>query len=269
MSRVRAPSLTPPRSPRFVGGCACPRRPVSTRGVTSPVRLRTCSGRAFVDRRPISDGGGRSDNVSPRPAALRVEHCKAPLAQLAEQLTLNQRVRGSSPWRRTRGPETGPFRLVVPDRATLYPHNRAGGRGSEPPPPRPPRGRSSGCGSRRAAVGAVRTPRPVHSRADRRRPLMAVLAAPPGAPRRARTGGVQRGAPVAGQGATHWPAAPTARRRDAAVRPARHTATVSTAAAWRRRGVGSPRPDRHLKLRRCGPYAGTYLCVAHPPDRGM
>jgi hypothetical protein len=26
----------------------------------------------------------------------------APLAQLAEQLTLNQRVRGSSPWRRTR-----------------------------------------------------------------------------------------------------------------------------------------------------------------------
>ena len=25
----------------------------------------------------------------------------APLAQLAEQLTLNQRVRGSSPWRRT------------------------------------------------------------------------------------------------------------------------------------------------------------------------
>jgi hypothetical protein len=30
---------------------------------------------------------------------------KAPLAQLAEQLTLNQRVRGSSPWRRTEEPK--------------------------------------------------------------------------------------------------------------------------------------------------------------------
>src|SRR5215472_3233025 len=28
--------------------------------------------------------------------------CNAPLAQLAEQRTLNPRVRGSSPWRRTR-----------------------------------------------------------------------------------------------------------------------------------------------------------------------
>ena len=32
----------------------------------------------------------------------------APLAQLAEQLALNQRVRGSSPWRRTSPHETGP-----------------------------------------------------------------------------------------------------------------------------------------------------------------
>jgi hypothetical protein len=254
MSRVRAPSLTPPRSPRFVGGCACPRRPVSTRGVTSPVRLRTCSGRAFVDRRPISDGGGRSDNVSPRPAALRVEHCKAPLAQLAEQLTLNQRVRGSSPWRRTRGPETGPFRLVVPDRATLYPHNRAGGRSSEPAPGRPPRGRSSGCGSRRAAVGAVRTPRPVHSRADRRRPLMA-----------------------RGRSATRRRDEPGLQASNVVLRCGTGCHSLASRCQLRgggtprcaRRGVGSPRPDRHLKLRRCGPYAGTYLCVAHPPDRGM
>jgi hypothetical protein len=32
------------------------------------------------------------------------DRLQAPLAQLAEQLTLNQRVRGSSPWRRTGGP---------------------------------------------------------------------------------------------------------------------------------------------------------------------
>jgi hypothetical protein len=35
------------------------------------------------------------------PTAKGHEMLYAPLAQLAEQLTLNQRVRGSSPWRRT------------------------------------------------------------------------------------------------------------------------------------------------------------------------
>ena len=32
---------------------------------------------------------------------VRYAHNRAPLAQVVEQLTLNQRVRGSSPWRRT------------------------------------------------------------------------------------------------------------------------------------------------------------------------
>jgi hypothetical protein len=38
----------------------------------------------------------------------------APLAQLAEQLTLNQRVRGSSPWRRTTFPGRRSAKIVQP-----------------------------------------------------------------------------------------------------------------------------------------------------------
>src|SRR5579872_2415992 len=38
----------------------------------------------------------------PRRLLLRSQRSDAPLAQLAEQRTLNPRVRGSSPWRRTR-----------------------------------------------------------------------------------------------------------------------------------------------------------------------
>src|SRR2546430_6832236 len=47
-----------------------------------------------VPENPIGDGPGRHAMVS--------DVANAPLAQLAEQRTLNPRVRGSSPWRRTR-----------------------------------------------------------------------------------------------------------------------------------------------------------------------
>ena len=59
-----------------------------------------------------SMGDGRFRPEAPRASRRRDSHCpgancydhsvpKAPLAQLAEQQTLNLRVRGSSPWRRT------------------------------------------------------------------------------------------------------------------------------------------------------------------------
>src|ERR1700733_7925949 len=48
---------------------------------------------------------GRPSRIRPaREVALVSLRCRAPLAQLAEQQTLNLRVRGSSPWRRTRWP---------------------------------------------------------------------------------------------------------------------------------------------------------------------
>jgi hypothetical protein len=43
----------------------------------------------------------------------RSKTVRAPLAQLAEQLTLNQRVRGSSPWRRTESPGQWPGLFLV------------------------------------------------------------------------------------------------------------------------------------------------------------
>jgi hypothetical protein len=60
---------------------------------------------------------GKEDRRPPRirPArevALVSLRCRAPLAQLAEQQTLNLRVRGSSPWRRTRD-DLGLYRLQV------------------------------------------------------------------------------------------------------------------------------------------------------------
>ena len=55
---------------------------------------------------------GSQGNPTENPAAGAVltllrarRRASAPLAQLAEQLTLNQRVRGSSPWRRTIQPQ--------------------------------------------------------------------------------------------------------------------------------------------------------------------
>ena len=47
---------------------------------------------------PIRNTCGPCANVS---TVSRADALPAPLAQLAEQLALNQRVRGSSPWRRT------------------------------------------------------------------------------------------------------------------------------------------------------------------------
>lgn len=50
-------------------------------------------------------GGSRGGGVRlcdvPKPSASGAVHERGPLAQLAEQLTLNQQVRGSSPWRLT------------------------------------------------------------------------------------------------------------------------------------------------------------------------
>ena len=62
--------------------------------------FRTCRDPATADGR--SPPGGQRD--SQRSAGCCYDHSvlNAPLAQLAEQRTLNPRVRGSSPWRRTR-----------------------------------------------------------------------------------------------------------------------------------------------------------------------
>ena len=51
---------------------------------------------------PIRSTCGLCANVS---TVSRANARPAPLAQLAEQLALNQRVRGSSPWRRTFTPQ--------------------------------------------------------------------------------------------------------------------------------------------------------------------
>ncbi len=105
-------------------------------------------------------GSGRSGNGADWS---RVWSC-GPLAQLAEQLTLNQRVRGSSPWRLTRKSliwrgERGPVRSLAPARVRVCfgasrhqgrrrddrgrSRNR-GGAGTPRPPPRRRRGRSRG-----------------------------------------------------------------------------------------------------------------------------
>src|SRR6478752_3064958 len=53
-----------------------------------------------------------ADRFCPGPGRLLTFPLVAPLAQLAEQVTLNHWVRGSSPWRRTKfaGQEPGPLR---------------------------------------------------------------------------------------------------------------------------------------------------------------
>src|SRR5215470_12295586 len=61
--------------------------------------LRRCSAGSWVTdgRRPR----GRRLVRAARGNAVTITESQAPLAQLAEQRTLNPRVRGSSPWRRT------------------------------------------------------------------------------------------------------------------------------------------------------------------------
>jgi hypothetical protein len=75
----------------------------------------------------ISEQWCRSAKVSPRARGDAGDEY-APLAQLAEQLTLNQRVRGSSPWRRT---DTGPRLTPGPDfRFNRTPQGRRPGLGN-------------------------------------------------------------------------------------------------------------------------------------------
>jgi hypothetical protein len=62
--------------------------------------FRTCRDPATADGR--SPPGGRRDSQWPAGSCYDHSVLNAPLAQLAEQRTLNPRVRGSSPWRRTR-----------------------------------------------------------------------------------------------------------------------------------------------------------------------
>src|ERR1700734_1428727 len=65
--------------------------------------------------RPWGKGDGRPSRIRPaREVALVSLRCPAPLAQLAEQQTLNLRVRGSSPWRRTRS-DLGFLRVFDPN----------------------------------------------------------------------------------------------------------------------------------------------------------
>jgi hypothetical protein len=72
----------------------------------------------------------------PRRLLLRSQRSDAPLAQLAEQRTLNPRVRGSSPWRRTRT-DLG-FPGLHPAPWSYRGHIRSGF-GPSPRPPAPPR----------------------------------------------------------------------------------------------------------------------------------
>ena len=58
-------------------------------------------------------------SVAQRATSNDIAVVKAPLAQLAEQLTLNQRVQGSSPWRCTSLPAIGPGESVTIDQAPL------------------------------------------------------------------------------------------------------------------------------------------------------
>jgi hypothetical protein len=54
---------------------------------------------AFIGAMILAKKSGQSNNLDKQSGANKV-HVPAPLAQLAEQLTLNQRVAGSSPaWR--------------------------------------------------------------------------------------------------------------------------------------------------------------------------
>jgi hypothetical protein len=62
--------------------------------------FRTCRDPATADGR--SPPGGRRDSQWSAGCCYDQSVLNAPLAQLAEQRTLNPRVRGSSPWRRTR-----------------------------------------------------------------------------------------------------------------------------------------------------------------------
>ena len=62
--------------------------------------FRTCRDPATADGR--SPPGGRRDSQCAAGCCYDHSVLNAPLAQLAEQRTLNPRVRGSSPWRRTR-----------------------------------------------------------------------------------------------------------------------------------------------------------------------
>ena len=52
---------------------------------------------------PATGKAGCSGSL-PGPDTVSITAFQAPLAQLAEQQTLNLRVRGSSPWRRTSSP---------------------------------------------------------------------------------------------------------------------------------------------------------------------
>src|SRR5262249_7469606 len=71
--------------------------------------------------RPPAVTAGSADTVT-------ITGLQAPLAQLAEQRTLNPRVRGSSPWRRTRADlSLFPFRRYLPPvpvafRVAVAPH---------------------------------------------------------------------------------------------------------------------------------------------------
>ena len=112
-----SPVTHPIRRPRFPRGL----RHVSALARSVPKQVRT---------------------VGPAPRVLtfclgaRPRRTIAPLAQLAEQLTLNQRVRGSSPWRRTypalpRGCSHPPFR-VSGELSGPWSFAGAGGRGERP-----------------------------------------------------------------------------------------------------------------------------------------
>ena len=65
---------------------------------SEPLAQQPLSGRSALR---AGVGGGVRLLDSPMQPASGANHARGPLAQLAEQLTLNQQVRGSSPWRLT------------------------------------------------------------------------------------------------------------------------------------------------------------------------